>query len=276
MARMAARWLALLLALAPGPGPWGRPAPGRTAFLAAARKEWVGSVWLLRGLPSGKTIHYTADGRLIKPWNPGPWSLAKIGVEKVGVTGGEFRVKGFRCGVIYEPYTRAFKTVRLKESLTLRIAMGKGPWLVARLAALAARIFLQRAADFIAVVLPDWQPFFRLGKAAGAACRRSWRRGTQGPVARPSRQEPQLLSSAEPRFTREARKSGLTGSIVMCVRVGTDGRAHKIIIVKPLGLGLDDAAVAAVGGWRFRPATKHGQPVAVAANIVNNFHIYRR
>lgn len=273
---MAVLWLTMLLALAPGPWPWGRPAPGRAAFLAAARQEWAGSVWLLRGFPSGKTIHYTADGRLIKPWKPGPWSLAKIGVEKVGVTGGEFWVKGFRCGVIYEPATRAFKTVRLKEPVTLRIAMGKGPWPAARLAALASRIFLQRAADFIAAVPPDWQPFFRLGKAAGAACRRRWGRGTKGPIARPSTKRPRLLSSAEPRFTRAARKSGLTGSVGLCVLVGTDGRSHKITIVKPLGLGLDDAAVAAVRGWRFRPATKHGKPVAVAANIVINFHIYRR
>lgn len=264
---MVALWLTMLLALAPGPRPFGRPGPGRMAFLAAARKEWVGSVWLLRGFPSGKTIHYTADGRLIQPWKAGPWGLAKIGIELVGAKGGEFWVWGHRYGVVYQPKTRAFKTVRLKESVTLRIAMGKGPWPAARLTELTSRIFLQGAADFIAAVPADWQPFFRLGKAAGAACRSASRHRAKGRSARPKVSKPRVLSSPGPRFAREVRNSWLAGSVVMCVQVGTDGRAHKIQVVKPLGLGFGDAAVAAVRRWRFRPATKHGKPVAFWGQI---------
>jgi Gram-negative bacterial TonB protein C-terminal len=40
-------------------------------------------------------------------------------------------------------------------------------------------------------------------------------------------------------------------------------------VVHPLGMGLDENAVATVSTWRFAPATKDGQPVAVA---VYEFH----
>jgi outer membrane biosynthesis protein TonB len=40
-----------------------------------------------------------------------------------------------------------------------------------------------------------------------------------------------------------------------------------------LGLGLEEKAIEAITQWRFRPGTKDGQAVTVAATIEVNFRL---
>jgi len=44
-------------------------------------------------------------------------------------------------------------------------------------------------------------------------------------------------------------------------------------ITRGLGEGLDTQALAAVAGWRFEPAKKNGQPVAVLINVQVTFRL---
>jgi protein TonB len=44
--------------------------------------------------------------------------------------------------------------------------------------------------------------------------------------------------------------------------------------MKGLGEGLDTQALIAVSDWRFKPAVKDGQPVAVIINVDVNFELY--
>jgi TonB family protein len=55
--------------------------------------------------------------------------------------------------------------------------------------------------------------------------------------------------------------------------IGKDGVPRNIRVLTPLGFGLDEQAIAAVGLWRFKPALKEGLPVAVSANISVSFKI---
>jgi TonB family protein len=57
----------------------------------------------------------------------------------------------------------------------------------------------------------------------------------------------------------------LTGRLDLFL--GKDGVVHHVRVVRPLGLGLDEAAQSTVKTWRFLPATKDGQPVAVEMNV---------
>ena len=56
--------------------------------------------------------------------------------------------------------------------------------------------------------------------------------------------------------------------------VGPDGRPREIRISRSLGLGLDEKALEAVRTWRFDPARKDGQPVAVQINVEVSFRLY--
>jgi len=85
---------------------------------------------------------------------------------------------------------------------------------------------------------------------------------------------PRLIYGPDPEFSEEARKAKYQGTVVLWVIVGTDGRTHEIRVQRSLGMGLDEKAMEAVRVWRFEPARKNGQPVAVQVNVEVNFRLY--
>jgi periplasmic protein TonB len=85
---------------------------------------------------------------------------------------------------------------------------------------------------------------------------------------------PQAIYSPEPNFSDEARKARMQGVVTLLVVVGKDGRTYDIRVAQSLGMGLDEQAIAAVGSWRFRPATLNGQPVATQIAVQVDFHLY--
>ena len=64
------------------------------------------------------------------------------------------------------------------------------------------------------------------------------------------------------------------GTAVMSLVVDASGAPKDLQIVRPLGLGLDEKAVAMIRTWEFKPAQKDGKPVAVAITVEVSFHLY--
>jgi TonB family protein len=85
---------------------------------------------------------------------------------------------------------------------------------------------------------------------------------------------PRAIYAPDPEYSEEARKAKYQGTVVLFVVVGADGRPRDIKIQRSLGLGLDEKAVEAVRTWKFEPAKKDGQAVAVQVNIEVNFRLY--
>jgi protein TonB len=86
-------------------------------------------------------------------------------------------------------------------------------------------------------------------------------------------QEPKLLHAEEPEYSDEARRARYQGSVLLTIEVDVNGRATNIRVVRSLGLGLDERAVAAVQKWRFRPAMAGGRPVTAPAQVQVTFHL---
>lgn len=84
---------------------------------------------------------------------------------------------------------------------------------------------------------------------------------------------PVVIYRVEPDYPDEARKAKFQGSVLVAVEVDEQGRVRGVRVVKPAGLGLDEKAIEAVKQWRFRPATRNGQPVPVPASIEVSFHL---
>jgi TonB family protein len=83
---------------------------------------------------------------------------------------------------------------------------------------------------------------------------------------------PTCVYCPDPMFTEEAKKAKFQGTVLLRVVVGADGLTTNVQIVKSPGLGLDQKAIEAVQGWRFRPALgPHGKPVAVVIPIELTF-----
>jgi protein TonB len=83
------------------------------------------------------------------------------------------------------------------------------------------------------------------------------------------------LYCPEPPYTDDARKAKLQGTVTVRVLIGVDGKGRRIQVVKGLGLGLDETAIAAIRGWRFAPARDaRKQPIASWATIETRFQLF--
>ncbi len=84
---------------------------------------------------------------------------------------------------------------------------------------------------------------------------------------------PILISKVEPDYTLDARVAKYQGTVLLYAEIEPDGLAHNVRVRRGLGLGLNEKAIQAIGMWKFKPASKEGQPVAVAASIEVNFRL---
>ena len=84
---------------------------------------------------------------------------------------------------------------------------------------------------------------------------------------------PKVLHKIEPAYTKQAKDAKIEGTVVLNVEVHPDGRAHNMRVERSLDPGLDQNALESVEQWRFSPAKKNGEPVAVAATIEINFRL---
>lgn len=85
---------------------------------------------------------------------------------------------------------------------------------------------------------------------------------------------PRAIHAPDPEYTRRAQKAKYQGTVLLWAVVGPDGSVQDIKVARSLGMGLDEKAVEAVCKWRFKPAMKEGQPVAVQINVEVSFRLY--
>jgi TonB family protein len=85
---------------------------------------------------------------------------------------------------------------------------------------------------------------------------------------------PKATFTPEPDFSERARKAKFQGTVILTIVVDKVGHVSRVSLVRSLGMGLDQAAMERVKQWRFEPATRNGQPVAVVMNIEVSFNLY--
>jgi periplasmic protein TonB len=72
----------------------------------------------------------------------------------------------------------------------------------------------------------------------------------------------------KPRYPESARRQGVEGTALLKVRVTEQGRVEAVQLERSAGHpDLDQAAIEAVRRWRFEPARRGKQPMAVWALI---------
>lgn len=84
---------------------------------------------------------------------------------------------------------------------------------------------------------------------------------------------PVPVTQPKPSYTREAMLRRIQGTVTMRVVVLADGTVGDVEVIKPLGFGLDEEAIATMKQWRFRPGTRNGQPVAVRVVVEMTFQM---
>lgn len=77
----------------------------------------------------------------------------------------------------------------------------------------------------------------------------------------------EITFKPNPVYTDEARNLKLEGEVLLEVLFGANGQLHVNRVVKGMGHGLDEAAIAAANKMRFKPAQRNGQPVDSTAIV---------
>ena len=97
--------------------------------------------------------------------------------------------------------------------------------------------------------------------------------GTGGGPYRPGSgiDAPRLRREVKAEYTDEARRRGVTGDVVLEIVVRRDGSVGDVSVLRGLGAGLDQRAIAAVRQWRFDPARLRGAPVDVIVEVAVEF-----
>jgi protein TonB len=90
------------------------------------------------------------------------------------------------------------------------------------------------------------------------------------PAAAPgelSSSDVQPLDNPQPPYPALSRRLGESGTVIVRVLIGTDGRASEVRLQRSSGYDrLDDAALQAVRRWRWRPVVRNGAPQAMWFN----------
>ena len=84
---------------------------------------------------------------------------------------------------------------------------------------------------------------------------------------------PTLLTQVKPRYTADALRQRIQGTVTLEVVISREGIPVAIRVTRSLDPGLDEEAVAAAREWRFTPARMGNTPVDVLVTIVLDFNV---
>ena len=85
---------------------------------------------------------------------------------------------------------------------------------------------------------------------------------------------PEVLFYTNPFYTRTAREKKVEGTVTIEGAFDVNGCMKVVRIIKAIGFGLDENALAAVRSWRFSPAKRNGEePVEAIAQIDIDFSL---
>jgi TonB family protein len=85
---------------------------------------------------------------------------------------------------------------------------------------------------------------------------------------------PRLIYSPAPESAEGSGSTKCSGTVTLQLVVSTEGKAENIKVLKGLGPQLDQKAIDALQQWKFEPAMKDGQRVAVEIAVEVDFHLY--
>jgi TonB family protein len=113
-----------------------------------------------------------------------------------------------------------------------------------------------------------------LSASSGAMAKYSVRNGKRVFYVGGSVLPPVKMFSPAPKYVPLAKEKRIQGTTVLDLIINEQGEVSVIGIAKPLGAGLDDEAIRTIRTWRFKPATRNLEPVAVFVHMETKFALY--
>ena len=229
----------------------------------ALNHKYKNQLLALRSPLTGQTQEFDSSGQPVKPLSAGQWLYyGGIYVEKLDVSNDTLRLEG----------PQVAPTGQKKKGKPVFVPIGKPVKVEIHLdqplaSADQAQTTLDRVFFLGEEALQHTKPEYRHSDNAGSV----------GPIYSAGKEGvnfPQALYTPEPDFSEPARKAKYQGTAILNVVVDKEGNVSRIRLERPLGMGLDENAMESLKTWRFKPATRNGQPVAVELNVEVAFNLH--
>jgi len=261
------------------------PVRGQTT-IDALQARLVGQPLYLRVAWMDDDLHFDADGRLEKKYRQGSFTEAGIDVSTVKLKDGQLYVEGQRMGLIFEKMVpRRVKLSSQDYGGTISIQI-KSPASGDFDQPLTA-IFAPDLASLVPSMPSYWQDYAQknlLAPTVGDATDQNAKPGSGSSKAaavdaeKPfhiggSVTKPVVVHMEDPQFSAASRALKYSGNVQVFLWILPDGSTSHLRIVKPAGLGLDEQALLAVSKYKFKPATKDGEPVKVDLYVDVKFQL---
>jgi TonB family protein len=234
----------------------------------------VGKVLFLRGLWGGNELSFDADGRPLKQYKPISFTESGIAVNAVKMDAGRLKIEGQRIAISFDEHG-ALSYIRVPK-VKMSIDIAAAPDFSKAIHA----VFVAKVTDLIPSMPDFWQaymtgkPFVAAGVAAGESKTAGDGRQAQDASAgkvdkdKPLRiggpvKAPRTLQESEPKYPESARALNVSANIQVYLWLDADGTPSHFRILRPVGLGFEEAAIAALRDFKFAPATLNGKPVKV-------------
>jgi TonB family protein len=229
----------------------------------ALNQKYKNQILALRSpFTSGRDQKFDTAGQSLDTAPSSGWLLyGGIYVEKLNLSADTLRLEGPRAALANK--NGQLMLVRFSKTQDIEIHLNHPLKSLEDADALMARIFFP-SADAASRAWPEWR------RADGNTP------GDEIYHVGNGTSPPRPIYTPEPEFSEEARHARFQGVVVMTVVVNKAGNIVRIKLQIALGKGLDENAMEGVKSWRFDPATRNGQPVAVEMNIEVAFNLYSK
>jgi TonB family protein len=251
------------------------------------KAEYLGKVLTLRHFYKGKHLAFQPDGSLIGFADVGPWTVdGEIFVETIDLHKGKLQIHARRVCLVLDSKAKTSRDVleQLAESSSPDKEALEG---VFRANEVDIEIGVAgEESDWAAVSSAMKTVFLTTGESMRDFAPDFWREYLDGVEGGPHSTEaaysvkpgvvsaPHVLHQGDPEFSEEARQAKYQGTMIVSLVVDPSGSVRDLAIVSPLGMGLDEKAVEAVGAWKFEPGVKDGKPVPVQLKVEVDFRLY--
>lgn len=254
--------------------------------------EYEGKTLVLRHFYHGDRLRFHSDGSLIGDAKIGPWTVdGQLSVQEVSIRGDRLQINGRRIYVIFNSQG---KPVDYRTTLHPGTHDKSVKDIAEMLAGFSCQIDIELPSGSINQQDVDaamHSVFLLAGESTADMMPIYWKsyvaKLENRPVQMPSSEvpvyyvkpgsgisPPRAKYSPDPDYSEAARKAKYQGIVVLYLIADQTGGVRDLQVVKPLGVGLDEEAVESVSKWKFEPAKKDGQPVAVVLNVEVQFRLY--
>ncbi len=245
----------------------------------AVAERLIGKQLFLRGFWAGENLKFSPQGKIESSAATVPFTESGIDVRSVRVNGNSLLIEGQRMALEFLPNDEIRRVPAKTELDPGTISMeiqgdGNGNFDKA-----IDAVFAKDLATLAPSLPTYWQAyamthFLQRKESAARLENESYIKESSASVefspteksalhVGGSIKPPTLLRTYNPTFTDLANAQKFTGNVKLYLWFDSDGKVSHVSVARPAGLGLDEAAIAAVQQYRFQPATQNGSAVTV-------------